>query len=147
MTETGKKKTRNVWWARRSTWGVVAAVTILPSLALGMTVGSAQAQAGSRICGAYWEGKNAIGGKIIYAQAEEVPKTDHAVCDTVRRRADNYRGPDRLKVGESRAMNMWTCEKFGELLLNRHGADPCLNMKRRDHDFAGHNMLKFFVQV
>jgi hypothetical protein len=133
VEETDKKKTRKVWWARRSTWGVVAAVTILPSLALGMTVGSAQAQPGSRICGAYWEGTNNRGDKVRYVQVREVPKTDKVVCAKARDDLDNYPA-DRTdwKVGESQAIDMWTCERFSKHINFKMGRDACLNMKRTD---------------
>jgi hypothetical protein len=147
VEETGRKETRNIWSARRGTWGVVAAVTILPLLAFGMTVGSAQAQPGSRVCGAYWEGEDSAGNKVIWAQAEEAPKTDHFVCDEIRQVADNYRGPDDWAVGGSRALHMWTCEKFGKLLNNEYGADPCLNMERRDNSFVSGRISTFSASL
>jgi hypothetical protein len=145
VTETGRKETRNIWSARRGRWGVVAAVTILPLLALGMTVGSAQAQPGSRICGAYWEGTNNKGNRVIWAQAQEVPDTDLVVCDDARQRSDNYDGPADLNVGGSRAMEMWTCEQFGTFLDLAYGFDPCLKIERRDSAFESAKVETFRV--
>jgi hypothetical protein len=150
MTETGKKEkkeTRRIWSTRRGRWGVAATVTILPLLAFGITTNSAQAQPGSRVCGAYWEGTNRNGDKIRHIQAQEIPKTDHAVCAAVRDELDNYKGPASFEVGGSRAIDMMTCEAFGKLANNTLEADPCLNMERRDNAFDRVTIRKFSVII
>jgi hypothetical protein len=150
VTETGKKdkkETRHIWSTRRGRWGVAATVTILPLLAFGITTNSAQAQPGSRVCGAYWEGTSSDGDKIRHIQAAEVPKTDHAVCADVMDSFDNFDGRDDFEVGGSRAINMMTCEAFGRFANNTKGANPCLNMERRDNVFDEADGLTFTVTL
>ncbi|WP_158854769.1 hypothetical protein [Saccharothrix deserti] len=128
---------------RRSTRAamvVLAVLTVLGSVVLAIaTPGKADAQSGSRVCGASWriwpDGKEHVYVKVI-----EVPKTDGTSCKAAMDRLDHIGGlfklrPDWRKYNwpQSDQVRNWICEDLGRLVRGTYGYDPCLNMKRADH--------------
>jgi hypothetical protein len=115
---------------------------------------TASAQSGSRICGNYWEARN--GGQTvgIVAKVYEVPKVDGGIChqaitysDSIgREQLPGYNGTvtwnPRIEIAS------WTCEEFGDLLNDKYGNDPCLQMNRMDfYTEVGKNKAKRFHLV
>ncbi|WP_158854767.1 hypothetical protein [Saccharothrix deserti] len=130
---------------RRSTRAamvVLAVLTVLGSVVLAIvTPVTAEAQAGSRICGAWWKAYPNNGEtELIYAQVIEVPKTDGVSCKAAADRLDHIDQLFRLKPewrqynwGQSMQVWKWKCEHLGAVFNGKYGNDPCLNMKRADH--------------
>lgn len=105
-------------------WGVAA------SFIFG-TSGTAQGQAGSRVCAFYGTDEAT---NIMYVGAVEYDKTYHNLCNDAsegRRYVDDKVGVEAVyKWPHGDSESEGTCEEFGLFLKKQYGEDPCLEMTR-----------------
>lgn len=119
--------------------------------------GTAEAQAGSRICGNYWKGYyNNNQQEVTWSRVIEVPKLDGISCQRAIDRTDQVGNPPSeltslpgLKWGDRQRLQNETCEWYSQNLLNaKYGDDVCLNMLRADHvtEVNGRTISQFWYK-
>ncbi|MDW4910132.1 hypothetical protein RB628_33585 [Streptomyces sp. ADMS] len=142
---------------KRRTATLAAAVLTAGTMFALAVPGTAQAQAGSRICGNYWTGYYANGQKeVTWSRVIEVPKSDGISCDVAINRTDRVGNPPqetvnlKVKWGARQRLQNVTCEYFSQGVLNsKHGDDVCNSMLRADNvgEVRQRTISQFYVKA